>query len=193
MQLMGKKTPAKRAMGKAGLSLIPGSEGILTSADDAERVAAEVGYPVLLKAESGGGGRGMRIARSASEIRAAFEDASAEALACCRINAEDPSDEFPARARRDLPLGGPAERTPARRHPRVQRLRGPAALRQPAVQAVTRGDTREQACARMIAALESLVCEGVPTTVPVHLAILRSPDFQASRYDTRSIPGWPPT
>jgi acetyl-CoA carboxylase biotin carboxylase subunit len=44
----------------------------------------------------------------------------------------------------------------------------------------------------MIAALEGLVCEGVPTTVPVHLAILRSPAFQASRYDTRSIPGWPP-
>ncbi|MCB9591952.1 MAG: ATP-grasp domain-containing protein [Sandaracinaceae bacterium] len=82
MQLMGKKTPAKRAMGLAGLSLIPGSDGILADADDAERVAREVGYPVLLKAESGGGGRGMRIARSESEIRAAFEDASAEALAC---------------------------------------------------------------------------------------------------------------
>ena len=82
MQLMGKKTPAKRAMGLAGLSLIPGSDGILADADDAERVAREVGYPVLLKAESGGGGRGMRIARSEREIRAAFEDASAEALAC---------------------------------------------------------------------------------------------------------------
>jgi len=57
---------------------------------------------------------------------------------------------------------------------------------------ITRGDTREQACARMLAALESLVCEGVPTTVPVHLAILRSAAFQAGRYDTRSIPGWPP-
>ncbi|MCB9658194.1 MAG: biotin carboxylase N-terminal domain-containing protein [Polyangiales bacterium] len=82
MQLMGKKTPAKRAMGQAGLSLIPGSDGILADADDAQRVARAVGYPVLLKAESGGGGRGMRIARSDDEIRAAFEDASAEALAC---------------------------------------------------------------------------------------------------------------
>lgn len=81
MHLMGKKTPAKKAMGAAGLTLIPGSDGILKDAEDARRVADETGYPVLLKAESGGGGRGMRIARSADEVSSAFADAQAEARA----------------------------------------------------------------------------------------------------------------
>lgn len=81
MALMGKKTPAKRAMAEAGLRTIPGSEGILRDVEEAKVVAQRVGYPVLLKAESGGGGRGMRIARSASELPRAFEEATAEALA----------------------------------------------------------------------------------------------------------------
>ena len=81
MRLMGKKTPAKAAMARAGLSLIPGSEGILRDVKEAKRVAESVGYPVLLKAESGGGGRGMRIARQASELKAAYDDAQNEARA----------------------------------------------------------------------------------------------------------------
>ena len=81
MALMGKKTPAKRAMAAAGLRTIPGSDGVLRDADDAVEVAARVGYPVLLKAESGGGGRGMRIARSEAEIRERYEEAVAEATA----------------------------------------------------------------------------------------------------------------
>lgn len=81
MHLMGKKTPAKDAMREAGLTLIPGSDGVLGDADEARRVADEVGYPVLLKAESGGGGRGMRVARSADEVAGAYQDASAEARA----------------------------------------------------------------------------------------------------------------
>jgi acetyl-CoA carboxylase biotin carboxylase subunit len=81
MRLMGKKTPAKAAMARAGLSLIPGSEGILKNFEEAQAVAETVGYPVLLKAESGGGGRGMRIARKASEVKAAYHDAQNEARA----------------------------------------------------------------------------------------------------------------
>jgi acetyl-CoA carboxylase biotin carboxylase subunit len=81
MRLMGKKTPAKKAMGKAGLRLIPGSDGVLRDAAHAREVADATGYPVLLKAESGGGGRGMRIARSSDEIEGAFLDAQAEAAA----------------------------------------------------------------------------------------------------------------
>ncbi|MCP4448028.1 MAG: acetyl-CoA carboxylase biotin carboxylase subunit [Myxococcales bacterium] len=81
MRLMGKKTPAKAAMGKAGLSLIPGSDGILSSAEEAKSVAERIGYPVLLKAESGGGGRGMRIARSAAEIKTAYDEAQNESRA----------------------------------------------------------------------------------------------------------------
>lgn len=81
MHLMGKKTPAKRAMAAAGLRLIPGSEGVLESLGEARRMADAVGYPVLFKAEAGGGGRGMRVARSRSEVSAAFEEARAEAAA----------------------------------------------------------------------------------------------------------------
>jgi acetyl-CoA carboxylase biotin carboxylase subunit len=81
MQTMGKKTPAKQAMARAGLSLIPGSDGVLRDARHAREVADATGYPVLLKAESGGGGRGMRIARASDEVERAFEDAQAEALA----------------------------------------------------------------------------------------------------------------
>ena len=79
MHLMGQKTPAKKAMASAGLKLIPGSNGPLKDLEEARTVAAEVGYPILLKAESGGGGRGMRIARQAAEIEAAYTDARAEA------------------------------------------------------------------------------------------------------------------
>ena len=81
MALMGKKTPAKRTAAAAGLSLIPGSDGPLADGDAALECADATGYPVLFKAESGGGGRGMRIARSASEVKAAFDDARAEAAA----------------------------------------------------------------------------------------------------------------
>ena len=81
MQRMGKKTPAKQAMARAGLALIPGSDGILRDAAEARAVADAVGYPILLKAESGGGGRGMRVARANSEVEGAYQEASAEATA----------------------------------------------------------------------------------------------------------------
>ncbi|MCX5745059.1 MAG: NAD(P)/FAD-dependent oxidoreductase, partial [Proteobacteria bacterium] len=79
--LMGSKTKAKAAMRAAGLHVIPGSEGVLADAADARRVAGAVGFPVLFKAENGGGGRGMRIARSAAEVDHAYADAQAEARA----------------------------------------------------------------------------------------------------------------
>ena len=336
MHLMGKKTPAKAAMRAAGLNLIPGSDGILRDAAEAREVADRVGYPVLLKAESGGGGRGMRIARSAAEVAGAYADAQAEATAAfgdgrlylerlieggrhieiqimadryghvvhlgerdctvqrnhqklieespspsladderartldaavkaaarigyvgagtmefllddgvlrfmemntrlqvehcvseqrsgrdlvieqirvaaghplsfrqdevtlnghaieCRINAEDPTQNF-------RPAPGVIRRweVPALEHLRVDtHVRSgyevPPHYDSLIAKLIAYGDTREQACARMIAALEGLVCDGVPTTVPVHLAILRSQAFQSNHYDTRNIPGWPP-
>ncbi|HLT40940.1 MAG TPA: hypothetical protein VK034_31900, partial [Enhygromyxa sp.] len=54
-------------------------------------------------------------------------------------------------------------------------------------------ESRDAAADRMIAALEQLRCDGVATTIPMHLAILRSPDFRANRYDTRAIPGFSST
>ena len=79
MEQMAQKSPAKAAMKAAGLDVIPGSEGRLRDVDEAVAIAAEVGYPVLLKADSGGGGRGMRRCADEAELRVNFAQASAEA------------------------------------------------------------------------------------------------------------------
>jgi acetyl-CoA carboxylase, biotin carboxylase subunit len=79
--LMGSKTRAKAAMRAAGLAVIPGSIGVLADAADARRVAIDTGFPVLFKAENGGGGRGMRIARNAGEVEQVYGEAQNEARA----------------------------------------------------------------------------------------------------------------
>ena len=76
--LMGTKSPAKEAMAKAGLALIPGSQGPVATLDEATSAAKKIGFPVLIKAECGGGGRGMRIARSAGEVESAYGEAKQE-------------------------------------------------------------------------------------------------------------------
>ena len=340
MQLMGTKTPAKKAMGQAGLTLIDGSDGVLESAAHAREVAGRVGYPVLLKAERGGGGRGMRIARGEDQIEQAFDEARAEALSCfgddavyleklvergrhveiqlladkygnvvdvgerdctvqrnhqklieespaptldpaeraralaaakkataaigyvgagtmeflldrdgtlrfmemntrlqvehcvseersridgapldlveqqilvgaghrlafdevpleghaieCRINAEDPSANF-------KPAPGVIERFEV---PQVEGVRVdthvkagyevPPFYDSLICKVIAFGKDRDTACDRMVEALEAMTCEGVPTTVPMHLAILRSDEFRSGAYDTGGIPGWKP-
>jgi acetyl-CoA carboxylase biotin carboxylase subunit len=81
LRLMGNKVKAREAMEKAGLPLLPGARGVLRDGEEAERIAKEIGFPIILKAASGGGGRGMKIVREASQVRQMFETASAEALA----------------------------------------------------------------------------------------------------------------
>jgi acetyl-CoA carboxylase biotin carboxylase subunit len=76
---MGDKAEARRAMKAAGLQTIPGTEGILESVEEARKAAAEVGYPVLLKATAGGGGKGMRRCGHDGELAAAYSEASLEA------------------------------------------------------------------------------------------------------------------
>jgi acetyl-CoA carboxylase biotin carboxylase subunit len=341
MQLMGKKTPAKKAMGRAGLTLIPGSDGVLRDEAEAAEVAASVGFPVLLKAESGGGGRGMRVVREAAEVQRAFNEASAEANAAfgdprvylerlieggrhveiqmmadrygnvvhvgerdctvqrnhqklieespapvldaeerartlaaasrataaigyvgagtmeflldeagegppvlrfmemntrlqvehcvsevrsgidlvaeqirvaaghrlsvtqdqvelrghaieCRINAEDPSRDFRPTpgiiSLWDAPAGDDSIRVDT--HVRSG-YEVPPHYDSLLCKVIAHGEDRDQACDRMIAALESMKVEGVHTTIPMHLAILRDEKFRANDYDTRSIPGWP--
>jgi acetyl-CoA carboxylase biotin carboxylase subunit len=80
IRLMGNKVRAKEAAREAGLPLLPGSPGVLKSAEEAVEVANEVGYPVILKAAAGGGGRGMKIVRDAKAVAQAFATASAEAV-----------------------------------------------------------------------------------------------------------------
>jgi acetyl-CoA carboxylase biotin carboxylase subunit len=337
MRLMGTKSPAKQAMARAGLRLIAGSDGPLADKDEAVALARETGLPVLLKAESGGGGRGMRVARSLLEVASAFAEAQAEARAAfgdprvylerliedgrhveiqiladrygnvvhlgerdctiqrhhqklieespaptlqdhererclqaacraareigyvgagtmeflldksgtlrfmemntrlqvehcvsemrsnidlvgeqiriaaghrlgydqsaidlrghaieCRINAEDPTDGFrpsPGTITRWEPPSGPNLRVDThvcsgyRVPPHYDSLLG---------KLVAWGTSRAEATATLIEALDRFVCEGVPTTLPMHRAVLGSTAFAAGDYTTRTIPGWPP-
>ncbi|HSF03916.1 MAG TPA: ATP-grasp domain-containing protein, partial [Solirubrobacterales bacterium] len=75
------KSRAKKAMQRAGVPVIPGSPGVVEDDEKAERLAREVGFPVILKASAGGGGRGMRIVREALEVKNAFKAAQTEAQA----------------------------------------------------------------------------------------------------------------
>ena len=79
IRLMGDKLEAKRIAAEAGVPTIPGRPEAMESADAAAEAAADIGYPVLLKAQAGGGGRGMRIARDEAECRAGYEQAVREA------------------------------------------------------------------------------------------------------------------
>ena len=357
MALMGSKSPAKRAMRAAGLDVIPGSDGPVPSAAEARAVADAVGYPVLLKAESGGGGRGMRIARAAAEVEGAFAEAQAEARAAfgdervylerlieggrhveiqvfadqhgnaihvgerdCTVQRnhqklieESPSPVLePALRARTLeravaaaraigyvgagtmellldgdPLtSGPSPLEPGPNQHRgtlrfmemntrlqvehtVSEIRSGLDLVQLQIEAaaghrlrvrqadvpldghaiecrinaedpragfkpspgtitrwrlpdlqggavrvdthveegyvvpphydslickvIARGDSRDDAIARLLRALGELQCEGVATTVPLHQQVLASEAFRTNRYDTRTLPGWPPT
>ncbi|HEX5003303.1 MAG TPA: acetyl-CoA carboxylase biotin carboxylase subunit [Bacteroidia bacterium] len=76
---MGDKSNAKETMKKAGVPTIPGSEGLLSSVAEGQKIAKKIGYPVILKATAGGGGRGMRIIWNQDEFEAAWENARQEA------------------------------------------------------------------------------------------------------------------
>ncbi|MCI6795696.1 MAG: acetyl-CoA carboxylase biotin carboxylase subunit [Lachnospiraceae bacterium] len=80
IRMMGDKQSARALMKKHGVPVVPGSDGILKDWKEAAEIARKVGYPVLLKATAGGGGRGMRTAYDESEIQNAYESAQAEAL-----------------------------------------------------------------------------------------------------------------
>ena len=81
IEKMGDKATAKLTMKLAGVPCVPGSEGLLESLDDAGKIAAEIGYPVMMKATAGGGGKGMRAIWVPSELEKAWESARQEALA----------------------------------------------------------------------------------------------------------------
>ena len=78
-RLMGEKCTARQTMKKAKVPILPGSDGVLAGESEALECARSIGYPVMLKAAAGGGGRGMRIVRSAEELPALFQQASGEA------------------------------------------------------------------------------------------------------------------
>jgi acetyl-CoA carboxylase biotin carboxylase subunit len=334
--LMGSKTRAKAAMRAAGMQVIPGSDGVLRDVEHAKAVAVEVGFPVLFKAENGGGGRGMRIARAAGEVEQAYSEAQAEARAAfggdrvflerlvedgkhveiqvfadrygnavhlgerdctvqrnhqklieespspaisqdlrvqtceaaaraaaavgyvgagtmellydngvlrfmemncrlqvehtvseertgkdlviaqiqiaagqklawkqedipltghvieCRINAEDPSASFqpaPGQIAAWHPPSGEGIRIDT--HVEAGYI-VPPFYDSLLAKVIVRGKDRGDAITRMIAALRAFDVQGVPTTIPMHIAILESDAFRSGNYDTRAIPGWPP-
>ena len=81
IRLMGDKIAAKETMKRLGVPCVPGSDGGVANFEEAREVAAGIGYPVLVKAAAGGGGRGMKVARSASDLANAFASARTEAKA----------------------------------------------------------------------------------------------------------------
>jgi acetyl-CoA carboxylase, biotin carboxylase subunit len=81
IRLMGDKARARRAMKKAGVPILPGSDGPVESEERAQRIARDIGFPVIIKATAGGGGRGMRVVKEAGELPHALKTAQREAEA----------------------------------------------------------------------------------------------------------------
>ncbi|MGE7207196.1 acetyl-CoA carboxylase biotin carboxylase subunit [Sphingomonas sp. NPDC019816] len=81
IRIMGDKVEAKRTAGALGLPLVPGSDGAISDVDEAKALAAEIGYPVLIKAASGGGGRGMKVVPSEDQLETLMQQAGSEAKA----------------------------------------------------------------------------------------------------------------
>jgi acetyl-CoA carboxylase biotin carboxylase subunit len=79
MELMGSKTASRRAVIQAGLPVVPGTDHDLDSIEEVERLAKEIGYPVMLKASAGGGGKGLRLVSSPAELASAYRTARSEA------------------------------------------------------------------------------------------------------------------
>ncbi|CAN0271384.1 unnamed protein product, partial [Laminaria digitata] len=80
MESMGDKIESKKVAAKAGVNTIPGFKGVIDSPEDAIKIAEEIGYPVMIKASAGGGGKGMRIAYDAEGVKNGFERSTAEAI-----------------------------------------------------------------------------------------------------------------
>jgi acetyl-CoA carboxylase, biotin carboxylase subunit len=79
MELMGAKTSSRQVLLRAGLPVVPGTDHNLESLDEVQRVAEKIGYPIMLKASAGGGGKGLRLVDSPRELESAFRDARSEA------------------------------------------------------------------------------------------------------------------
>ncbi|KQZ13200.1 MULTISPECIES: acetyl-CoA carboxylase biotin carboxylase subunit [unclassified Mesorhizobium] len=79
IRIMGDKIEAKRTAKRLGIPVVPGSDGAVTEEADAKRIANEIGYPVIIKATAGGGGRGMKVARTEEDLIEALQTASTEA------------------------------------------------------------------------------------------------------------------
>lgn len=82
LQTFGDKTSARELAIKCGVSVVPGTDGPVNTYEDAKAYIDQIGYPIIIKAAHGGGGRGMRVVESAKDLKSAFELASSE-VQCC--------------------------------------------------------------------------------------------------------------
>ena len=80
IRVMGDKIAARKKVSAAGIPCVPGSDGAITDVDEAKKIATDIGYPVLIKASAGGGGRGMKVAQTPNDFTEAMQLASSEAL-----------------------------------------------------------------------------------------------------------------
>src|SRR5579862_3860668 len=81
LELLGDKTAARRLAQKAGIPVVPGTEVAVTNAKQAEKIAGQIGFPLIVKAAFGGGGRGMRVVEKAADFAGRLEEARQEAAA----------------------------------------------------------------------------------------------------------------
>ncbi len=81
LELLGDKTAARRLAISAGVPVLPGTENAVKSSEEAQKIAKEIGYPIIVKAAMGGGGRGMRVVHDAAQLDALLEEAQARELA----------------------------------------------------------------------------------------------------------------
>src|SRR3984885_5257528 len=79
IRIMGDKVTAKKTVKELGLPTVPGSDGAVTTGEEAQKIAEEIGYPVLIKAAAGGGGKGMKVAKDAKSLPEAYQLARGEA------------------------------------------------------------------------------------------------------------------
>ena len=82
IEKLGNKSMARQMMQEAGVPVVPGSKQIISTVEEGRQLAEQITYPLIIKAANGGGGRGMRIVRSADELEHAFYSAKSEAKAC---------------------------------------------------------------------------------------------------------------
>jgi acetyl-CoA carboxylase biotin carboxylase subunit len=110
----------------------------------------------------------------------------------CRINAEDPSNGFlPSPGIIDRWEAGMADDGNVRVDTHVESgYEVPPHYDSLVCKVIAWGRDRDAACDRLIGALQNMRCEGISTTIPMHLAVLRSREFRENRYDTRAVPGW---
>ena len=116
---MGDKIESKKLAKAAGVNVVPGFLGEIADTDEAVRIAGEIGYPVMMKASAGGGGKGMRLAYREKDVREGFEATKREGLA----SFGDDRVFIEKFVERPAPYRDPGARRPARQHPLSRRAR----------------------------------------------------------------------